>query len=310
MRLPARSLSCAALLAALVGCGGQPAPPPAAEAAAPAPVAIAPTHLPPAERASRVLAFVQAGFGTQAGMQSAWRDADGNRPLHRYVCLDTTTTWQGIEHSVLAVCANRDDAGSDEPGLLDAWLLRADADGGLAVAAQLSAHATGLGGIAAAPTLVQLGPDIPALALDTPVAASAMARSDIQLLAALGSQLVEVARFPSRLDNRLHITCAAGSDAEPTAPPIATGEPALLPAPEPLAADAAPSLAELADCDARELGLTTRWSADSSASSDWWPLQIEQTGLACGSAVAGNHRLSYDPSLRRYTTANLMERCQ
>lgn len=306
MPLPARLLPCAALLATLAGCGGQPADTPAADVApaAPAAVAEAPRQLAPAERHARLVAFISQRYGGNASHDSAWRDRAGNRPVHRYICLDTTTEWQGTEHSVLAVCSNRDDAHHDEPGLVDLLLLRPDANGGLEVAAQLLDHPSGLGGVASAPSVVQLGRDIPALLLQTPVASPTAARTDAELLAADGSALRPVARFVLQLDNQQQLQCHG--PAEQPAADDDTGDSPWPPQQNPAAAPPA----DPADCDAGLLQLATRWKADSSAAGPWWPLDIEQTGVACGSAVAIHQRLDYDPGQRRYSAARLTEACR
>ena len=71
--------------------------------------------------------------------------------------------------------------------------------------------------MAAEPRLVALGPDQPALQLEQPVASDTVSRTDTVLLAAVGNGLREVVRFPSRIDNRLHLQCdgeeAAAADA-------------------------------------------------------------------------------------------------
>lgn len=304
MTLPARLLPCAAILATLAGCGGQPAATPdtPTTAPAPAPVAEAPRQLAPAERRARLATWLGARYGSDAGGDTAWRDRVDGRPVHRYLCLDATTVWQGTEHSVLAICSNRDDASEHEPGLVDVLLLRPDAAGGLAVSAERLNHPAGLGGVATAPTLVQLGPDTPALLLQTPVADAHAARTDAQLLAADGSALRPVARFVLQLDNQQQLTCETETAHNAEAEAVASDSPW-----DSLAA--APAEVPAANCDADLLQLATTWQADSQASGPWWPLQLEQTGVACGSAVALRQQLDYDPSQRRYGAARLTERC-
>ena len=305
MPLPARLLPCAAILATLAGCGGQPAAPATTDTdtTATTPVAEAPRQLAPAERRSRLAAFLVQRYGEQASGDTAWRDRIGNRPVHRYVCLDTTTVWNGVEHSVLGICSNRDDAGQDEPGLIDTLLLRPDAAGGLEMAAELRDHPSGLGGVASAPTLVQLGSERPALLLQTPVASAGASRTDAELLATDGAALRPVARFLLQLDNQHQLQCH-----DEPAPAVA--DDAAAGSPWATADDYAPAAANPADCDDALLQLATRWKADSSAAGPWWPLEIEQTGVACGSAVALHQRLDYDPSLRRYSAAKLTEGCR
>lgn len=310
MRLPARLLLGAALAAALAACGRQDADPVAVSADT-APVAEAPTQLTPEDRLARTGRFLTARFGETAQRGAAWRDSDGSRPLHRYVCLDDVIRWEGIDTSVLGVCANRDDAMAEEAGLLDVFFLRPDAEGGLIMAAQLLGHPSGLGGVAAEPRLVALGPDQPALQLEQPVASDTVSRTDTVLLAAVGNGLREVVRFPSRIDNRLHLQCdgeeAAAADAGHADPDSLPGS-ATDSLPTGLAAAEIEARAA-ADCDDHLLQLTTTWRADSSVGARWWPLQTEQTGVACGQVIAQRIERRFDLPRQAYGPADYLEQC-
>ena len=315
MRLPARLLLGAALTAALAGCGGQFAS--STDDTVEETVA-APTQLTPEDRLARTAAFLTARFGESAQRGAAWRDSDGSRPVHRYVCLDGLITWEGIETSVLGVCANRDDASDTDAGLLDVFFLRPDADGGLAVAAQLLGYPSGLGGVAAEPVLIGLGSDQPALLLEQPVASDTVTRTDTVLLAALGTGLREVARFPASIDNRLHLHCDAPADAasdDAAATPFAFDEhTGTADTHSHTAGDDSLAAADVdaqgaVNCDAGLIQLATTWQADTSADADWWPLQVEQSGVACGSAVAQRHALVIDRARLTYSSAPLMEQC-
>lgn len=297
MHLPARLLLGAALTAALAACGGQSASS-STEDVDKVATEPAPTHLTAEERLARTDAYLTATLGKEARRGAAWRATDGSRPVHRYVCLDTVVTWQGIENSVLGVCTNRDDATDDEPGRLDVWFLRPDAYGALDVTAMLVSYPSGLGGVAAEPSLIALGADQPALQLEQPVASDTVTRTDTVLLAALGAGLREVLRFPAAIDNTLQLHCDA---------PTADDDGHHLSDDSLAAAEVEARTA--VDCDAGLLQLATTWQADTPAGADWWPLQVEQSGVACGTAVALRHSLVFDHARQTYSSAPLMEQC-
>jgi len=287
--------ACALLLAAgLTACGQQAAPPAGAPTAAAVQAPSAPAQLSSSERASRLLSWRITTYGEQASADQAWRDRDNNRPLHRYQCLDETVELAGIQHSVLGICANRDDAAADESGLLDLWLLRADADGGLQTVDGRRGITLGSGGVVGELALVALGPDIPGVAISAGVGDANLAMQGETVLVAIHQQqLRQVARFPSHYDNQAQLVChsllAAGDDTgtEPNA--------AALPPP---------------DCEAGLRQLRTQWQADTGSNAHgFWPLLLTHSGVACGNAVIENLRLDYDPAQRHYPTPDLDNRC-
>lgn len=295
------SSACALLLTAgLAACGQSGDGPAAADAASTEAAPSAPAQLSPSERASRLQAWRIATYGQNASADQAWRDRDNNRPLHRYQCLDEAVEIAGIQHSLVAICANRDDAAADEAGLLDLWLLRADAHGGLDTVDGRRGITLGSGGVVGELSLVALGPDIPGVAIQAGVGdANQAMQGETVLVAADQGQLRQVARFASHYDNQAQLQCQdapaddglelddASADADSAAPAGAT-----------------------ADCEAGLRQLRTQWQADTSSQRNgFWPLALTHSGVACGSAVIENLRLDYDPAQRHYPNPDLDTRC-
>jgi hypothetical protein len=294
------SSACALLLAAgLAGCGWLDMPPAGDTASEAAPAPSAPAQLSASERASRLANWRLATYGEQASADQAWRDRDGNRPLHRYQCLDEAVDLAGIQHSLVAICANRDDAAADEPGLLDLWLLRADANGGLETVDGRRGITLGSGGVVGSLSLVALGPGIPGVAIEAGLGDANLAMQNETVLVAVDQQqLRQVARFLSRYDNQAQLQCTSAGSSDDDA--LATSSDAT-------AAAALPS----PDCEAGLRQLRSQWQADSSRTdSGFWPLELRFSGVACGNAVIQNLRLDYDPAQRHYPSPELDSHCR
>ena len=294
------SSACALLLGAgLAGCGWLDMPPAGDTASEAAPAPSAPAQLSASERASRLANWRLATYGEQASADQAWRDRDGNRPLHRYQCLDEAVEIAGIQHSLVAICANRDDAAADEPGLLDLWLLRADANGGLETVDGRRGITLGSGGVVGSLSLVALGPDIPGVAIEAGLGDANQAMQNETVLVAVDQQqLRQVARFLSRYDNQAQLLCASAGSSDADA--LATSSDAT-------AAAALPS----PDCEAGLRQLRSQWQADSSRTDNgFWPLELRFSGVACGNAVIQNLRLDYDPAQRHYPSPELDSHCR
>lgn len=294
------SSACALLLTAgLAGCGLFDATPAADSTSEQPPPPSAPAQLSASERASRLASWRLATYGEQASADQAWRDRDGNRPLHRYQCLDEAVEIAGIQHSLVAICANRDDAAADEPGLLDLWLLRADANGGLETVDGRRGITLGSGGVVGSLSLVALGPGIPGVAIEAGLGDANLAMQNETVLVAVDQQqLRQVARFLSRYDNQAQLQCTSAGSRDDDA--LATSSDAA-------AATALPS----PDCEAGLRQLRSQWQADSSRTdSGFWPLELRFSGVACGNAVIQNLRLDYDPAQRHYPSPELDSHCR
>lgn len=290
------SSACALLLTAgLAACGQTGDGPAATDAANNQPAPSAPAQLSPSERASRLQAWRTATYGKDASADQAWRDRDNNRPLHRYQCLDEAVEIAGIQHSLLAVCANRDDAAADETGLLDLWLLRADANGGLQTVDGRRGITLGSGGVVGELSLVALGPGTPGVAIQAGVGdANQAMQGETVLVAVHQDQLRQVARFASHYDNQAQLQCQDDADIQGQDDDGAATD----------------STAGAPDCEAGLRQLRTTWQADSSSQRDgFWPLLLAHSGVACGSAVMRNLRLDYDPGLRHYPNPDLDSHC-
>lgn len=293
------SSACALLLTAgLAACGQTGDGPAATDAASTDAAPSAPAQLSPSERASRLQAWRTATYGKDASADQAWRDRDNNRPLHRYQCLDEAVEIAGIQHSLLAVCANRDDAAADEAGLLDLWLLRADANGGLQTVDGRRGITLGSGGVVGELSLVALGPGTPGVAIQAGVGdANQAMQGETVLVAVHQDQLRQVARFASHYDNQAQLQCEDDADIQGQDDDGA-------------ATDSTAATAGAPDCEAGLRQLRTTWQADSSSQRDgFWPLLLAHSGVACGSAVMRNLRLDYDPGLRHYPTPDLDNHC-
>ena len=294
------SSACALLLGAgLAGCGWLDIPPAGDTASEAAPPPSAPAQLSASERASRLASWRLATYGEQASADQAWRDRDGNRPLHRYQCLDEAVEIAGIQHSLVAICANRDDAAADEPGLLDLWLLRADANGGLETVDGRRGITLGSGGVVGSLSLVALGPGIPGVAIEAGLGDANQAMQNETVLVAVDQhRLRQVARFLSRYDNQAQLQCASAGNSD--ADGLEDSD----------AASTAPAL-PAAECEAGLRQLRSQWQADSSRTdSGFWPLELRFSGVACGNAVIQNLRLDYDPAQRHYPSPELDSHCR
>lgn len=293
------SSACALLLTAgLAACGQSGDGPAGTDAASTDATPSAPAQLSPTERDKRLQAWRNTTYGEQASADQAWRDRDNNRPLHRYQCLDEAVDIAGIQHSLVAVCANRDDAAADEAGLLDLWLLRADANGGLETVDGRRGITLGSGGVVGEVSLITLGADIPGVAIQAGVGdANQAMQGETVLVAADHGQLRQVARFASHYDNQAQLQCQDDADIQGQDDDSA-------------ATDSAAATAGAPDCEAGLRQLRTTWQADTGSQREgFWPLQLSHSGVACGSAVIENLRLDYDPGLRHYPTPELDNRC-
>ena len=297
--------ACALLITtALAACGQQaetPAAPPApvVEAAAP----VAPAQLSASERQARLLSWRTATYGESASADQAWRDRDNNRPLHRYQCLDEAVDIAGVQHSLVAICANRDDAAADESGLLDLWLLRADANGGLETVDGRRGITLGSGGVIGQLSLIALGPDIPGVAIEAGRGDANLAmESETVLVAVADGQLRQVARFLSHYDNQAQLQCRQPQES-------GQDEPAEQAEDSPASKYDGIAAALAVDCEAGLRQLRTQWQADTTTAGAWWPLQLRFSGVACGNAVIQNLRLDYDPAQRHYPSPDLDSQC-
>jgi hypothetical protein len=294
------SSACALLLTAgLAACSQSGDGPTAPDAASTDAAPSAPAQLSPAEREQRLQAWRSTTYGEQASADQAWRDRDNNRPLHRYQCLEEAVEIAGIQHSLVAICANRDDAAADEAGLLDLWLLRADANGGLETVDGRRGITLGSGGVVGELALIALGPDMPGVAIQAGVGdANQAMQGETVLVAADQGQLRQVARFASHYDNQAQLQCQDDADVHTEDEDGAATD------------SAAPAQADSPDCEAGLRQLRTQWQADTSSQRNgFWPLALTHSGVACGSAVIENLRLDYDPAQRHYPTPDLDTRC-
>ncbi|WP_305805270.1 hypothetical protein [Stenotrophomonas sp. YIM B06876] len=268
--------------AALAACSSETPPAASSKAvrvldnrAAPAPAAV----LEESERQRRVLAFLSGRYGAAASGSDAWRDqwhdseVQALRPVHRHLCGNHAVMVDGVQHSLLAVCANLDEAASPEPGRIDFIVLRATAGDGLEVVMERLNDAHGSHGVPGEVSVLQLGAQRYGYRIDSGWFGQGYSLQTQSLLAMTGDGLHEAGSLRRHIDNGGAYDCASE------------------------------------DCAGKLFDVDFRLTADASQPDlAIWPLQVSESGTDCAGPLAREHRLAFDPVQGRYRIPETLQR--
>ncbi len=258
---------------------------PANEPAAPqpAPDTVAPSAGPVAHvsRSTRLQGFLTEHYGKAAKLSGKWRGSwvqDGDTRLTDWhVCAEqpvvTGDSWQQL----LAVCGSPLDGAHPDPGAIDFFVLRPEADR-FAVAAALTGQNFGSRGEPGTVQILRAGSDFYGFRIEHGWFGQGYSLITQTLVLPGPSGLVEAGGVRSHIDNTAAYDCD-DADAE-------------------------------ADCQARlfNLDFTLRFD-DRDPAARQWPLLIEETGLGCGGQpVRREHRFTLDPTTWSYAFPEALRR--
>jgi len=264
--------------AALAGCT------PASEPAAPAAPVAAQTPAAPVahvSRTARLQAFLSERYGKAAKLGGQWRGSwsqDGDtRPTDWRVCAEqpvvTGDSWQQL----LAVCGWPLDGAHPDPGAIDFFVLRPEADR-FSVAAELTGQNFGSQGQPGTVQIIRAGSDFYGFRIEHGWFGQGYSLITQTLVLPGPNGLVEAGGVRSHIDNSGAYDCDA-ADAEP-------------------------------DCRTRLFDLDFSLTFDSrDPAARQWPLVIEETGLGCGAAqVRREHRFTLDAKTWTYAFPDALNR--
>ncbi len=268
-----------ATAAGLAGCtpANEPAPPPAvpdAAAAKAAPLA----HV---SRTERLQAFLTERYGKAARLSGKWRGSwtqDGDTRLTDWhVCAEqpvvTGDSWQQL----LAVCGSPLENAHPDPGAIDFFVLRPEADR-FTVTAELTGQNFGSQGEPGTVQTLRAGSDFYGFRIEHGWFGQGYSLITQTLVLPGPNGLVEAGGMRSHIDNNAADDCD-DADAEP-------------------------------ECQARLFNLDFTLSFDSrDPAARQWPLVIEETGLGCGGQpVQREHRFTLDPNSWTYAFPEALQR--
>lgn len=266
-----------ATAAGVLGCTrtSDPAPPPApAAAATAAPLA----HV---SRTARLQGFLTERYGKAATLSGKWRGSwtqDGDTRLTDWrVCAEqpvvTGESWQQL----VAVCGSPLDGAHPDPGAIDFFVLRPEADR-FAVAAELTGQNFGSQGEPGTVQIVRAGSDFYGFRIEHGWFGQGYALITQTLVLPGPNGLVDAGGVRSHIGNSGAYDCD-DADAEP-------------------------------DCQARLFNLDFALTFDSrDPAARQWPLVIEETGLGCGGQpVRREHRFTLDPTTWTYAFPAALQR--
>lgn len=268
-----------ATAAGVLGCTrtSDPAPPPAPAAAATAAPLV---HV---SRTARLQGFLTERYGKAATLSGKWRGSwtqDGDTRLTDWrVCAEqpvvTGESWQQL----VAVCGSPLDSAHPDPGAIDFFVLRPEADR-FAVAAELTGQNFGSQGEPGTVQIVRAGSDFYGFRIEHGWFGQGYALITQTLVLPGPNGLVDAGGVRSHIDNSGAYDCDdADADAEP-------------------------------DCQARLFNLDFALTFDSrDPAARQWPLVIEETGLGCGGQpVRREHRFTLDPTTWTYAFPAALQR--
>lgn len=271
-----------ATAAGLAGCtpASEPAPPPAvpdAAAANAAPLA----HV---SRTERLQAFLTERYGKAARLSGTWRGSwsqDGDTRLTDWhVCAEQPVVTGGSWQQLLAVCGSPLENAHPDPGAIDFFVLRPEADR-FVVATELTGQNFGSQGEPGTVQILRAGSDFYGFRIEHGWFGQGYSLITQTLVLPGPNGLVEAGGLRSHIDNNAAYDCD-DADAEP-------------------------------DCQSRlfNLDFTLRFDSRDPAARQW-PLVIEETGLGCGGPVRREHRFTLDPKTWTYAfpEANQREGCE
>ncbi|MGV8960012.1 MAG: hypothetical protein ACOH1V_06460 [Stenotrophomonas sp.] len=231
------------------------------------------------ERQRRVLAFLSERYGASASGSDAWADqwndteVQALRPVHRHLCGNHAVMVDGVQHSLLAVCANLDEAASPEPGLIDFIVLRANAGDGLEVVMERLNDRYGSHGVPGEVSVLQLGAQRYGYRIDSGWFGQGYSLQTQSLVAMAADGLHEAGSLRRHIDNAGAYDC------------------------------------DTDDCQGKLFDVDFHLSADASQPTlAVWPLRVSESGTDCAGPLAREHRLAFDPVQRRYLIPETLQR--
>lgn len=275
----ATGISAGLLLAAC----NAPTPAPSTTAATPPSTSGSPKATAAAPDDAAVQGFLTALYGPSAKrdgewkgvpVQAAYRDQDaGEREaVTRQVCEDKTVTIAGVPSRLLAVCGRPDDFGHPTPGLNDFFLLQAE--GGRAVARAQAHLAYGSMGQPGDVDAVQLGPDLWGFAVDSGFTNMGQTTGSRSFVIPRDGAFHDAGFIRTDLSNAMAEDC---DDGKPCTSPTAYD----------IEFDIQP---------------------DRSAAGPVWPLQVRESGHACGTPATAQHRVEFDAATQAYRVPRILKR--
>lgn len=236
------------------------------------------THV---SRTERLQGFLTERYGKAAKLSGKWRGSwaqDGDTLLTNWhVCAEqpvvTGDSWQQL----LAVCGSPLDGAHPDPGAIDFFVLRPEADR-FAVAAALTGQNFGSRGEPGTVQILRAGSDFYGFRIEHGWFGQGYSLITQTLVLPGPNGLVEAGGVRSHIDNTAAYDCD-DADAEP-------------------------------DCQARlfNLDFTLRFD-DRDPAARQWPLLIEETGLGCGGQpVRREHRFTLDPTTWSYAFPEALQR--
>lgn len=231
------------------------------------------------ERQQRVLAFLAARYGPAASAKDAWRDnwndtdVQAQRPVHRHLCANRAVMVEDVQYSLLAVCANLDEAASPEPGLIDFIVLRAGVGDGMDVVMERRNDTHGSHGVPGEVTVLQLGAHRYGYRIDNGWFGQGYSLQSHTLLALGPDSLEDVGSLRSHIDNSGVHDC------------------------------------DVDDCEGKLFDVDFRLAIDDSEPAlAVWPLRVSESGSDCAGPVAREHRIAFDPARRSYDIPETLQR--
>lgn len=268
-----------ATAAGVLGCTPTNAPVP--PQAAPDAVAAKAAPLAHVSRTARLQGFLTERYGKAATLSGTWRGSwsqDGDTRLTDWqVCAEqpvvTGDSWQQL----LAVCGSPLENAHPDPGAIDFFVLRPEADR-FTVAAELTGQNFGSQGEPGTVQILRAGSDFYGFRIEHGWFGQGYSLISQTLVLPGPNGLVEAGGVRSHIDNSGAYDCD-DADAEP-------------------------------ECQSRlfNLDFTLRFDSRDPAARQW-PLVIEETGLGCGGQpVRREHRFILDPKAWTYAFPEALQR--
>lgn len=225
-----------------------------------------PAALDEVESQQRVLAFLRERYGASASLSDAWRESwiDERRqsqPLHRHLCSNHAAMVDGVQQSLLAVCANVDDAvDPGEHGLIDFIALRASDSGEMDVVMERLDDRHGSRGVPGDVSVLQLGATLQGYRIENGWFGQGYSLLSQSLLLATTDGIKDAGTLRSHIDNDGGYEC----DVDDYAGEVF-------------------NLDFILDPDNSKLDLNV------------WPLRVHESGVGCDGVVSRDHLLAFDP---------------
>lgn len=234
---------------------------------------------------AQALAFLKSVYGDAATLAGEWsahptdkvfaeKEPASDTPATRKVCARQNVQQDGQAMLLLAVCGQAADFGHPTPGLNDFFLLQTR-DGGMQPVARAHMEAFGSMGSAGDVAIERFGAQLYGFLVDSGFTNMGLTTSSHTVVLPKGDTFIEAARFRSGLEYDDPENCQGDG-----------------PCDSPKAFDIDFKL----DIDASQPDAAV------------YPLQISESGNACGKPAQGRYTLTLDPATRTYAVPPALER--